>query len=93
MIADEAAAEAARVHDLKELRAALLSGVPFILLSPMFETRSHRDWAALGRMKAAALIRMSPVPVLALGGMNARRFRRFQPLGFSGWAGIDAYGP
>ena len=92
-IVDEAAAEAARVHDLRELRAARLRGVRIIFLSPMFASRSHPAWKPLSRMKAAAIVRLAPEPVIALGGVNERRFRRIAPLGFSGWAGIDAYGP
>jgi thiamine-phosphate pyrophosphorylase len=93
LIVDEAAGEAARVHDLRELRAAQLRGVRIILLSPMFPTRSHPAWEPLPRMKAAAIVRLAREPIIALGGMNERRFRRIARLGFSGWAGIDAYGP
>jgi thiamine-phosphate pyrophosphorylase len=42
-------------------------------------------------MRAAALLRLGKSPVIALGGMNERRFAKIQRLGFSGWAGIDAY--
>lgn len=90
-LADEAAGEAARVHDLAELRRALLRRTPVLFVSPMFETRSHPDWKPLARMRAAALIRLAPVPVIALGGMNEAGFRRFERLGFQGWAGIDAW--
>ena len=92
VIADEAAGGAARAHDLRELRAALLAGAPLIFLSPMFATRSHPQWVPMGKMRAAALVRLSPVPVIALGGMDAGRFASIEALGFSGWAGIDAYG-
>ena len=92
VIADEAAGDAARVHALRELREALLAGAPLMFLSPMFATRSHPHWAPMRRMRAAALVRLSPVPVIALGGMDARRFASIEGLGFSGWAGIHAYG-
>jgi hypothetical protein len=42
-------------------------------------------------MRAAALLRLAKSPVIALGGMNECRFAQIQRLGFSGWAGIDAY--
>ena len=90
-VADEAAGEAARVHDLSELRRALLRRTPVLFLSPMFETRSHPDWKPLPRMRAAALIRLARVPVIALGGVNEAGFRRIESLGFQGWAGIDAW--
>ena len=91
ILADEAKGEAARVHHLGELRRAGLAGRPLILLSPMFSTRSHPDWQPLRRLRAASLIRLARAPVIALGGMDAGRFRRLERLGFHGWAGIDAW--
>jgi thiamine-phosphate pyrophosphorylase len=40
-------------------------------------------------MAASALIRGLKVPVIALGGMTERRFRKVR--GFYGWAAIDAW--
>jgi thiamine-phosphate pyrophosphorylase len=79
------------VHSARELRRALLRSPELLFLSPLFATRSHPDWQPLGHMRAAALVRMGKRPVLALGGMNARRYRQVKPLGFSGWGGIDAW--
>jgi thiamine-phosphate pyrophosphorylase len=90
-IVDEAAGGAARVHNMRELRQAASAGAPLLFLSPLFPTRSHPDWTPLPRMRAATLARLSPVPVIALGGMDVRRFRRVQRLGFYGWAGIAAW--
>ena len=90
-IADEAAGEAARVHDAREMREAGLERVPLLFLSPVNRTRSHPQWAPLPRMRAAALLRLASAPVIALGGMDARRFAEVRRLGFDGWAGIDAW--
>jgi thiamine-phosphate pyrophosphorylase len=90
-LADEVSGEAARVHNLAELRRAGLDRIPLIFLSPMFPTRSHPGWRPIRLMRAAALVRLSKVPVMALGGMDERRFRRVEHLGFQGWAGIDAW--
>lgn len=91
VIADESAGEAARVHDLHELRRALQRRIPMILLSPMKPTRSHPDWQPIGRMRAAALARLARRRLFALGGMDEAEFRRIERLGFQGWAGIDAF--
>jgi thiamine-phosphate pyrophosphorylase len=80
-----------RVHNAREMRDAQLAGAQVLLLSPLFGTRSHRDWLPLPRMRVAALMRLAKVPVIALGGMDERRFRAVQKLGFAGWAGIDAW--
>jgi thiamine-phosphate pyrophosphorylase len=82
---------AARVHDIRELRQALLWRTPLILLSPVYETRSHPDWIPLPGMRAAALARLGCRRLFALGGMSARRYATIAPLGFVGWAGISAF--
>jgi len=82
---------AARVHNVRELRRASAARVPLILLSPIFTTRSHPEWKPLPRMRAAALARLAKRRAIALGGMNRRRFRAVQKLGFIGWAGIGGW--
>ena len=82
---------ATRVHDIRELRQALLERTPLILLSPMYQTRSHPDWKPLPRMRAAAFSRLASRRLIALGGMDARRYAKVAPLGFIGWAGISAF--
>lgn len=90
-IADECSGQAARIHDVRELRTAGLRRVRLLFLSPLYPTRSHPDWEPIPRMRAAALARLARALVVALGGMNPRRFRRLDGLGFHGWAGIDAW--
>ena len=90
-IVDEASGRAVRVHNIRELRQALLARTPMILLSPLYPTASHPDWQPMPRLRAAALARLAGRKLIALGGMNARRFSRIERLGFQGWAGIDAF--
>jgi thiamine-phosphate pyrophosphorylase len=90
-IAVEGRQGAARVHNLRELRRALLRRTPLILLSPIYETRSHPDWKPLPRMRASALARLAGRKAIALGGMSAERYAIIAPLGFIGWAGISAW--
>lgn len=90
-VASEHQGEAARVHNSAELRRALLRRVPMILLSPMFPTNSHPDWRPIPRMRAATLARLTNRRLLALGGMNAKRYADVARLGFIGWAGISAF--
>jgi thiamine-phosphate pyrophosphorylase len=82
---------ARRVHNVRELRTAMLQRTPLILLSPLYPTHSHPDWRPLQRMRAAALARLGGRTLLALGGMDARKFARIRNLGFQGWAGITAF--
>lgn len=75
-------------HTMRELAAARAQAV---LVSPVFATRSHPDARPLGALRFAGLARRSAMPVIALGGMDARRFGRLARLGAYGWAGIDAF--
>lgn len=95
VLVEDSGGRTARVHDLRELRRALLSrggaGPELLFISPLHPTRTHPDWRPLPRMRAATLARLAGRMVLALGGMNAKRFRQVRTLGFSGWGGIDAF--
>ncbi len=82
---------AARVHNARELRNALLSRAPLVLLSPLYPTPSHPEWKPLPRMRAASLARLGRRRLLALGGMDSKRYARIATLGFIGWAGISAF--
>ncbi len=74
------------VHSLRELRRAHRADA--VLLSPVFPTRSHPGGKVLGPLRWKGMAALSPVPVIALGGMSARRARQLQA---SHWAGIDAF--
>jgi thiamine-phosphate pyrophosphorylase len=76
----------ATVHDLREIGRANRFGAEAVLLSPVFPTRSHPGGKALGRLGFLLLARRAAMPVIALGGMTARRFRG---LSVHGWAAID----
>ncbi len=74
------------VHSLRELRRAHRANA--VLLSPIFPTRSHPGGKVLGPLRWKGLAALSPVPVIALGGMNTRRARQLKA---RHWAGIDAF--
>ena len=91
IIVTEMAGAAQRVHDMRELTRALLARTPLIFLSPIHATASHADWRPIPRMRAATLARLAKRRLIALGGMDARKFARVEKLGFQGWAGISAF--
>jgi len=76
----------ATVHDLREIALAHENGADAVLLSPVFPTRSHPGEAVLGPLRFRLLARRAALPVIALGGMDARAARR---LGWRRWAAID----
>jgi len=90
-VAIERRRTAARVHNLGELRRALLARTPLVLLSPIHPTATHPNWAPMPRMRAAALARLGERRLVALGGMNSKRYAAVERLGFIGCAGISAF--
>jgi thiamine-phosphate pyrophosphorylase len=79
----------APAHSARELHAARHADLA--LVSPVFPTRSHPGSKALGPAGLGVLMRRAGVPVIALGGMTARRARSLATLGITGWAAIDAW--
>jgi len=82
----------APVHSRREAIAAIRDGAALLFVSPVHPTRSHPGARTLGPARLGLLIRGLKAPVIALGGMNERRWRALRPLGVHGWAGIDAWG-
>jgi thiamine-phosphate pyrophosphorylase len=80
----------APAHDRREAVAAVRRGADVLFVSPVFATRSHPDGKALGTRAARRVSQGLPLVAIALGGMDARRFRGMT--GFDGWAAIDAWG-
>lgn len=78
-------------HSRREAIAAIRGGADALFVSPVFATRSHPGARMLGRVRLGLMIRGLGVPVIALGGMNARRFSGLRGLGVHGWAAIDAW--
>jgi thiamine-phosphate pyrophosphorylase len=74
---------------LREIGRANRFGAHALLLSPVHPTRSHPGARPLGRIRSLLLARRATMPVIALGGMTARRFRG---LPLHGWAAIDGLG-
>ena len=74
------------VHSLRELAAAHRARADAVLLSPVFETRSHPGSKVLGPVRFRLIAARSRVPVIALGGMNSLRAKR---AGARKWAAID----
>lgn len=79
----------APAHNAKEIIAAERAGADLILLSPVFATRSHSGKRALGRVRFSTLTRGAKRPIVALGGITAKRERSLH--GHYGWAAIDAW--
>lgn len=71
-------------HSLREIGRCNRADAVF--LSPVFPTRSHPGAGTLGPLRFRLLAARSPVPAIALGGMDVRRARRLR---HPKWAAID----
>lgn len=78
-------------HDRREAIAAKGAGAALVFVSPVYPTRSHPGAPSLGPMRAARVAQGLGMTVIALGGMNERRWGRMRRSGFDGWAAIDAF--
>lgn len=78
----------ATAHNPREIRQANKANADFVLVSPVFATRSHADGKPLGPMRFAALARLAKPRVIALGGVNRHSFTRVSRI-IDAWAAID----
>lgn len=77
-------------HDEEDVLAA--SGADYTLLSPIFAPVSKADIRMpLGLRELARLARISPVPLLALGGINEANAVSCAEAGATGVAGISLF--
>jgi thiamine-phosphate pyrophosphorylase len=73
------------VHSWRELGIAHRNRADALLISPVFATGSHPGAPSLGPLRFRQLARQARVPVIALGGMDARHARRIDA---KRWAAI-----
>ena len=78
-------------HDRAEALAGKRAGAALLFVSPLHPTASHPGAPALGPQRARRIGAGLGLPVVALGGMTAKRWRRLRGAGFAGWAAIDAW--
>jgi thiamine-phosphate diphosphorylase len=77
-------------HDVASIERA--TGADFILLAPIFKPLSKVDQRpALGTGAIKEAARLSPIPVLALGGITADNARSCIEAGAAGVAGISYF--
>jgi thiamine-phosphate pyrophosphorylase len=83
----------AAAHSPRAIRLAARLGVDAVLLSPVFATASHPEAKTIGPLRFARWTRASPLPVYALGGIDAGHAARLGASGAVGFAGIGGLIP
>ena len=85
--------ETASAHSRGALIAAARSGVDAAIVSSVFASHSGTASAPMGVLRFREMARTSPLPVYALGGVNAdtaARITRGAQTQIAGWAAVDA---
>ncbi len=62
-----------------------------VFISPIFTTKSHLNAEPLGLGRLSRIIRISKIPVFALGGVNEKNIHTLQKLGAQGFGGIEIF--
>jgi thiamine-phosphate pyrophosphorylase len=83
----------AAAHSAHAVMRAHLSGAHAVLLSPIFETRSHKERTPLGLTRLRTIARTSPIPIYALGGIDAENVESLKNIPLAGIAAIGALLP
>lgn len=81
----------ASCHDEEDLARAKRAGADLALLSPAFATGSHPGGSWLGMARFNSLAAASPLPVLALGGVDETNARLLAGPNVAGIAAISAF--
>lgn len=81
----------ASAHRPEALARAAAIGVDACILAPVLPTRSSSGREAIGLFRASQAARSARLPVIALGGVNARTATRLAGRGFAGIAAVDAF--
>lgn len=81
----------ASCHSAEELERAGAIGADIAFLSPAFATASHPGAEGLGAEKFRRLAAASPIPVLALGGVDERNAASLAGPNVAGLAAIGAF--
>ena len=83
----------AAAHSAHAVLRAHLSGAHAVLLSPIFATQSHTDRVPLGISRLRTIARTSPIPIYALGGIDAENVESLKNIPLAGIAAINALLP
>jgi thiamine-phosphate pyrophosphorylase len=79
----------AAAHSVRAVLNAGRARADAVLLAPVFPTLSHRDRPALGATRFRLVAGAVPIPIYALGGINAKSVTRLRDAQLAGIAAIE----
>lgn len=80
----------ASAHSSSAVARAAAFGADACVLGPVFPTQSASGRKPLGLFHASQIARAAPLPVIALGGVNASTAQRLAGRGFAGLGAVEA---
>ena len=81
----------ASCHNLNELQHAEKIGVDFVVLAPVFKTKTHPETKPLGWNAFSEFVLDANLPVYALGGLQKSDLDTAKNLGAQGISGISTF--
>ena len=81
----------ASAHDPGSVVQATRAGADAVIVSPLFNTRSHADARGLGISKFQRLAQYARIPVYALGGINSGNVHKLTDMKLAGIALINGW--
>ena len=82
--------ETGAAHSRDAIAKVAAAHLDACVLSPVFETESSSANPLIGLFRASQIARLSSIPVIALGGIDAGTARRLVGRGFAGLAAVSA---
>lgn len=79
------------VHSVEAARQAAAEGADYVLFGPVFPTASHPGRPAAGLAELQKVAAAVPIPVLAIGGVDAERAAACRGAGAAGFAAIGYF--
>jgi thiamine-phosphate pyrophosphorylase len=79
------------VHSVAAARVAAAQGADYVVFGPVFATPSHSDQVPVGLEGLRTVAQAVTIPVLAIGGVDARRAEACLEAGAAGFAAISYF--
>lgn len=79
------------VHSLEAARQAAEEGADYLVFGPVFESESHPGQKPEGLRSLRELVEAVPIPILAIGGVDAARAGECREAGAAGFAAIGYF--
>ncbi len=78
-------------HNTAAIRKCAAAGLDACIVSPVFASDSPSAKTPLGIVKLTEMVKAAPIPIIALGGINAKTAEKLPCSGVAGLAGVSGF--